>query len=158
MVDEHYYEKPEWFLANQQRYDRYDRAKSKVYLGEYASRGNTLGNALAEAAYYLSDPIAPDERARLLTTAERSGEERRADVEDELAAGALGLLIEAADELDRLVRGPSANSEIRIARKAVSRAICELARHVGIATDRLRADSPHPGRLAALRPGHRERR
>ena len=115
-------------------------------------------SALAEAAYYLSDPIAPDERARLLTTAERSGEERRADAEDELAAGALGLLSEAADELDRLVRGPSANSEIRIARKAVSRAICELARHVGIATDRLRADSPHPGRLAALRPGHRERR
>jgi len=51
MVDEHYYEKPEWFLANLQRYDRYDRAKSKVYLGEYASWGNTLGHALAEAAY-----------------------------------------------------------------------------------------------------------
>lgn len=51
MVDEHYYEKPEWFLGNLSRYDSYDRAKSKVYLGEYASRGNTLFNALAEAAY-----------------------------------------------------------------------------------------------------------
>ena len=54
MVDEHYYMKPEWFLANQKRYDSYDRSKSKVYLGEYASWGNTLFNALAEAAYMTS--------------------------------------------------------------------------------------------------------
>jgi alpha-L-arabinofuranosidase len=54
MVDEHYYEKPEWFLSNLHRYDSYDRAKSGVYLGEYASRGNTLFNALAEAAYMTS--------------------------------------------------------------------------------------------------------
>ena len=51
VVDEHYYEKPEWFLGNNFRYDLYDRSKSKVYVGEYASRGNTLFNALAEAAY-----------------------------------------------------------------------------------------------------------
>ncbi|MFM2296137.1 MAG: hypothetical protein RLZZ350_2550 [Verrucomicrobiota bacterium] len=51
VVDEHYYEKPEWFLNNLTRYDGYDRAKSKVYVGEYASKGNTLANALAEAAY-----------------------------------------------------------------------------------------------------------
>ena len=51
MVDEHYYESPEWFLSNLHRYDSYDRTKSKVYVGEYASRGNTLFNALAEAAY-----------------------------------------------------------------------------------------------------------
>jgi alpha-L-arabinofuranosidase len=51
IVDEHYYEKPEWFLANNKRYDAYDRSKSKVYLGEYASWGNALSNALAEAAY-----------------------------------------------------------------------------------------------------------
>jgi len=54
MVDEHYYMKPEWFLANQKRYDAYDRSKSKVYLGEYASWGNTLFNAIAEAAYMTS--------------------------------------------------------------------------------------------------------
>jgi alpha-N-arabinofuranosidase len=53
MVDEHYYEKPEWFLANVRRYDRYDRAKPAVYIGEYASWGNTLGHALAEAAYMI---------------------------------------------------------------------------------------------------------
>ncbi len=51
MVDEHYYMKPDWFLANLHRYDSYDRAKPKVYLGEYASHGNKLVNALAEAAY-----------------------------------------------------------------------------------------------------------
>jgi len=54
MVDEHYYMKPEWFLANQKRYDTYDRSKSKVYLGEYASWGNSLFNAIAEAAYMTS--------------------------------------------------------------------------------------------------------
>lgn len=54
MVDEHYYEKPEWFLDNLHRYDSYDRSKSKVYVGEYASRGNSLFNALAEAAYMTS--------------------------------------------------------------------------------------------------------
>jgi alpha-L-arabinofuranosidase len=54
MVDEHYYESPEWFLNNLRRYDGYDRAGAKVYLGEYASRGNRLFNALAEAAYLTS--------------------------------------------------------------------------------------------------------
>ena len=51
MVDEHYYQRPDWFLDNLKRYDSYDRSRSKVYLGEYASWGNTLYNALAEAAY-----------------------------------------------------------------------------------------------------------
>ncbi len=54
MVDEHYYMKPEWFIANQGRYDTYDRSKSKVYLGEYASWGNSLFNAIAEAAFMTS--------------------------------------------------------------------------------------------------------
>lgn len=58
MVDEHYYEKPEWFLSNLERYDKYDRAKSQVYVGEYAAhesnRANTWRTALAEAAYLTS--------------------------------------------------------------------------------------------------------
>ena len=54
MVDEHYYEKPEWFLQNLARYDTYNRTNSKVYVGEYASQGNALFNALAEAAYMTS--------------------------------------------------------------------------------------------------------
>lgn len=54
VVDEHYYESPEWFLNNLKRYDTYNRKASQVYLGEYASRRNKLGNALAEAAYCTS--------------------------------------------------------------------------------------------------------
>lgn len=51
MVDEHYYNEPSWFLENTERYDSYDREGPHVFLGEYASRGNTLANALSEAAY-----------------------------------------------------------------------------------------------------------
>jgi alpha-L-arabinofuranosidase len=55
VVDEHYYQSPGWFIYNQDYYDRYDRAKSKVYLGEYAAhlpgRPNNLETALAEALY-----------------------------------------------------------------------------------------------------------
>lgn len=54
MVDEHYYQQSGWFINNQHYYDRYDRNKSKVYLGEYAARspgGPNLESALAEALY-----------------------------------------------------------------------------------------------------------
>lgn len=51
LIDEHYYQTPGWFLHNQDFYDHYDRSKAEVYLGEYASKGNTLYNALVEAAY-----------------------------------------------------------------------------------------------------------
>jgi len=51
LVDEHYYRAPEWFLQNLHRYDNYDRHAPHVYIGEYASRGNTLWNAICEAAY-----------------------------------------------------------------------------------------------------------
>ncbi len=51
IIDEHYYTQPEWFMTNQLRYDKYDRKGSQVYLGEYASWGNKLWNAIAEAAY-----------------------------------------------------------------------------------------------------------
>jgi alpha-L-arabinofuranosidase len=58
MVDEHGYKPPQWFFQNLERFDAYDRAKSKVYLGEYAAhdtgRTNTLRSALAEAAYMTS--------------------------------------------------------------------------------------------------------
>lgn len=51
VVDEHYYVQPEWLISNQYRYDRYDRKKGQVYLGEYASWGNKMKNAVAEAVY-----------------------------------------------------------------------------------------------------------
>ncbi|MGW7054361.1 alpha-L-arabinofuranosidase C-terminal domain-containing protein [Streptomyces sp. NPDC054887] len=51
MVDEHYYNSPQWFLENNERYDAYDREGPKVFLGEYASLDNRFSNALAEAAF-----------------------------------------------------------------------------------------------------------
>ena len=55
VVDEHYYNPPGWFIHNQDFYDRYDREKPKVYLGEYAAhlpgRPNNIETALAEALY-----------------------------------------------------------------------------------------------------------
>ena len=51
IVDEHYYNSPGWFLHNQNFYDRYDRNGTKVYLGEWASWGNALENALIEALH-----------------------------------------------------------------------------------------------------------
>ncbi len=49
--DEHYYENPEWFLANTHRFDNFDRSKPKIFVGEYASRDKRLFNAIAEAAF-----------------------------------------------------------------------------------------------------------
>ncbi|MFE0474575.1 alpha-L-arabinofuranosidase C-terminal domain-containing protein [Streptomyces sp. NPDC058947] len=51
MVDEHYYNSPDWFLRHNDRYDSYDRTGPKVFLGEYASQGNAWRNGLAEAAF-----------------------------------------------------------------------------------------------------------
>ena len=51
LVDEHYYQAPEWFLANMDRYDSFDPEGPRVFLGEYASCSNTYYNALVEAAY-----------------------------------------------------------------------------------------------------------
>ncbi|MGW5265355.1 alpha-L-arabinofuranosidase C-terminal domain-containing protein [Microbispora sp. NPDC004025] len=51
LVDEHYYNDPSWFLANNHRYDTYDRNGPHVFVGEYASKGNTYWNALTEASY-----------------------------------------------------------------------------------------------------------
>lgn len=58
MVDEHNYNSPGWFIYNQDYYDRYDRTKSKVYLGEYAAhasgRVNSMETALATALFLTS--------------------------------------------------------------------------------------------------------
>lgn len=51
IVDEHYYVNPGWYIHNQDYYDKYDRKGTRVYLGEWASRGNRLENALAEAIH-----------------------------------------------------------------------------------------------------------
>jgi alpha-L-arabinofuranosidase len=55
IVDEHYYQPPQWFLSNSHRYDKYDRNGPKVFAGEYAAhtagQRNNWGAALAEAAF-----------------------------------------------------------------------------------------------------------
>lgn len=60
IIDEHYYRSPEWFLANANRYDHYDRKGSKVFAGEYAghvdgkikgAERNIWQSAIAEAAF-----------------------------------------------------------------------------------------------------------
>ena len=51
IVDEHYYNNVGWYLHNQDFYDKYRRGGTKVYLGEWASRGNRMENALAEAIH-----------------------------------------------------------------------------------------------------------
>ena len=65
VLDEHYYQSPGWFINNQDFYDRYDRGKARVYLGEYAASlpgGNKTNweTSLAEALY--------------MTTLERNGD------------------------------------------------------------------------------------
>ena len=51
IVDEHYYNSPGWYFNHRDFYDNYDRNGTKVYLGEWASKGNNVSNALVEAAY-----------------------------------------------------------------------------------------------------------
>lgn len=60
IVDEHYYQQPEWFLKNAARYDKYDRKGPKIFAGEYAAQSvetvspdnkNNWQCALSEAAF-----------------------------------------------------------------------------------------------------------
>jgi alpha-L-arabinofuranosidase len=60
IIDEHYYNKPEWFLKNATRYDKYDRKGPKIFAGEYAAQSVAIASpdnknnwdcALAEAAF-----------------------------------------------------------------------------------------------------------
>ena len=57
MADDHFYNSPEWFIANSNLYDNYDRKGPTVYAGEYCAQGNSAkGNiygGLAEAAFLL---------------------------------------------------------------------------------------------------------
>lgn len=53
LVDEHYYMAPEWFVANHHRYDGFREEEPGVFLGEYASKGNTWYNALCEASFMI---------------------------------------------------------------------------------------------------------
>lgn len=60
LIDEHYYNTPEWFRQNATRYDSYDRNGPKIFAGEYAAQSvaiaspdnkNNWETALSEAAF-----------------------------------------------------------------------------------------------------------
>ena len=60
IIDEHYYRRPEWFLANAARYDNYPRNSAKIFAGEYAAQSDKTASihnknngltAIAEAAF-----------------------------------------------------------------------------------------------------------
>jgi len=55
IVDEHFYNTPEWFMRHATHFDHYDRKEPKVFVGEYAvTRNCGLGNlraAIGEAAF-----------------------------------------------------------------------------------------------------------
>jgi alpha-L-arabinofuranosidase len=60
IIDEHFYNSPEWFLQNATRYDKYDRQGPKIFVGEYAAQSDRIGSlknennlrtALTEAAF-----------------------------------------------------------------------------------------------------------
>jgi alpha-L-arabinofuranosidase len=55
IVDEHFYDTPEWFMRHATHFDKYDRQGPKIFVGEYAvtrncGQGNLRG-ALGEAAF-----------------------------------------------------------------------------------------------------------
>ncbi len=54
LLDEHYYNDPDWFLTSSGRYDQYDREGPTVFVGEFAAKSNTSEAAIAEAAYMTS--------------------------------------------------------------------------------------------------------
>lgn len=55
IVDEHFYDSPEWFMRHATHFDNYDRKGPKIFVGEYAVTKNTgkgnLRGALGEAAF-----------------------------------------------------------------------------------------------------------
>jgi len=55
IVDEHFYNSPEWFMRHATHFDKYDRNGPKIFVGEYAvTRNCGLGNlrgAIGEAAF-----------------------------------------------------------------------------------------------------------
>ncbi len=55
LIDEHYYNTPDWFVLNANKYDKRNRQAPKVFIGEYAvtsqtGKGNLRG-AVGEAAF-----------------------------------------------------------------------------------------------------------
>jgi hypothetical protein len=106
--------------------------------------------AAGEAAYYLSDTIEPDERASLLMRARR----RLTTPGAVRATEAFKLLSEVAGEVEGMLTGPSASSELHIAQRALRRAIGNLANHLDPGAPEPGAERVSPPRHGALRLLH----
>jgi hypothetical protein len=112
--------------------------------------------AAEEAAYYLSDTMEPDERADLLAiaaTRPRPDDEHGRMPTQDRAAEALTLLSDAAEEVQEILRGPHASSELQIALRALRRGVDTLASRAGIEANSLYAPRVTPFlALRRLRP------
>jgi hypothetical protein len=108
----------------------YETTEEARLLLEDADRSELAeaGRAASEAAYYLSDGIEPEYRQSLLTVAGTRLRVSSLTGGDARAAEALTLLTEAAGEVEDILRGPNASSELRIALRALRRGIESLAR------------------------------
>jgi hypothetical protein len=113
-------------------------------------------HAAGEAAYFLSDAIEPDERRSLLALAKTCP--RLAAEHDDAegrATQALTLMGEAAVEVEEMLRGPTASSELLMALRALRRGIGELVGFLGLETnpfDPRRRGDGRPGLVRRLRP------
>jgi hypothetical protein len=108
------------------------------------AREGELGSACrgaGEAAYYLSDVMQPDDRMALLAAVERQVEDP--GPAQEHAGDALALLTDAAGEVERLLRGPNASSELQIALRALRRTVRDLRNHI--------RRGGHPASMSMLR-------
>jgi hypothetical protein len=103
--------------------------------------------AAGEAAYYLSDTIEPDERASLLNAAERHLQPSEHQVGEGGVGDAVVRLNDAAVQVEQILRGPDASSELRIALRALRRALGELASDTGLTGSHLglKRLRGHPG-------------
>jgi hypothetical protein len=109
-------------------------AEEARFLCESGGDGTAAARvAFAEAAYHLSDPLAPDDRGDIVAAvAEHLGHSSGiggASIEED----ALVLATEAAANVEALLCGPNASSELHMALRALREGIRELATRIGVA-------------------------
>jgi hypothetical protein len=100
--------------AETQAYEMTEAARLLMGGAEQGELGSAR-RAAGEAAYYLSDVMEPEDRAELLAAVERDVGAEDPGGAREHAGDALALLADATGEVERLLRGHSASSELRIA-------------------------------------------
>ena len=97
------------------------------------------GSAIVEPM----DVMEPDDRASLLAAVERQLSLEDPGPAQEHAGDALALLTDAAGEVERLLRGPNASSELQIALRALRRTVRHLTNHI--------RGGEHPASMSMLR-------